>query len=95
VGAHRLTTMVFHLSTTQQFLLLAALMLATALLALRMLPQDALRVVGLLLARLRYSVRAVGVDRLPKTGGALIDDHPLAGFRARFGCEILEGYGLH
>ena len=72
VGAHRLTTAIFHLSTAQQFLLLAILMLVTALLAVRMLPQDALRVVGLFLARLRYSVRTVGVDHLPKTGGALI-----------------------
>ena len=72
VGAHRLTTAIFHLSTAQQFLLLAILMLVTALLAVRMLPQDVLRVVGLFLARLRYSVRTVGVDHLPKTGGALI-----------------------
>ena len=72
VGAHRLTTTVFHLSTTQQFLLLATLMLATALLAIRMLPQDTLRVVGLCIARLRYSVRTVGVEHLPRTGGALI-----------------------
>ena len=70
--AYRLTTAVFHLSTSQQFLLLAILMLATALLAMRLLPQDALRVVGLFLARLRYSVRTVGVEHLPKTGGALI-----------------------
>ena len=47
-------------------------MLATALLAMRMLPQDTLRVVGLFLARLRYSVRTVGAEHLPKTGGALI-----------------------
>ena len=72
VGVHRLTTAVFHLSIAQQFLLLAIIMLATSFLAVRMLPQDVLRVVGLFLARLRYSVRAVGVDHLPKTGGALI-----------------------
>jgi acyl-[acyl-carrier-protein]-phospholipid O-acyltransferase/long-chain-fatty-acid--[acyl-carrier-protein] ligase len=72
VGAYRLTTTIFHLSTTQQFFLLATLMLATALLAMRMLPQDVLRVVGLFLARLRYSVRTVGIEHLPKTGGALI-----------------------
>jgi acyl-[acyl-carrier-protein]-phospholipid O-acyltransferase/long-chain-fatty-acid--[acyl-carrier-protein] ligase len=72
VGAHRLTTAVFHLSIAQQFLVLAIIMLATSFLAMRMLPQDVLRVVGLFLARLRYSVRAVGVDHLPKTGGALI-----------------------
>ena len=72
VGAYRLTTAVFHLSTAQQFLLLATLMLATAVLAMRLLPQDTLRVVGLFLARLRYSVRTVGVEHLPKTGGALI-----------------------
>ena len=72
VVAHRLTTAVFHLSSLQQFLLLAILMLATSLLALFMLPQDTLRVVGLFLARLRYSVRTVGAEHLPKTGGALI-----------------------
>ena len=72
VSAHRLTTALFHLSTAQQFLLLAILMLATALLAIRLLPQDCLRVVGLFLARLRYSVRPVGLEHLPKTGGALI-----------------------
>ena len=72
VGVHRLTTSVLHLSTTQQFLLLATLMSATALLAVRMLPKDALRVVGLFLARLRYSVRTVGDEHLPKSGGALI-----------------------
>ena len=72
VGAYRLTTAVFHLSIAQQFLLLATLMLATAVLAMRLLPQDTLRVVGLFLARLRYSVRTAGVENLPKTGGALI-----------------------
>ena len=72
VGVHWLTTAVFHLSTAQQFLLLAIFMLVTSLLAVRMLPQDVLRVVGLLLARLRYSVRAVGAEHLPKSGGALI-----------------------
>ena len=72
VGAHRLTTAVFHLSTAQQFLLLATLMLVTALLAVRILPQDALRAVGLFLARLRYSVSTVGVEHLPENGGALI-----------------------
>jgi acyl-[acyl-carrier-protein]-phospholipid O-acyltransferase / long-chain-fatty-acid--[acyl-carrier-protein] ligase len=72
VGLHRLTTAVFHLSIAQQFLLLAIIMLAMSFLALRMLPQDVLRVVGLFFARLRYSVRAVGVDHLPENGGALI-----------------------
>jgi acyl-[acyl-carrier-protein]-phospholipid O-acyltransferase/long-chain-fatty-acid--[acyl-carrier-protein] ligase len=72
VGAYRVTTAVFHLSSSQQFLLLAMLMLATAVLAMRLLPQDILRVVGLFLARLRYSVRTAGVENLPKTGGALI-----------------------
>ena len=72
VGAHWLTTAVCHLSTAQQFLLLATLMLATSLLAMRMLPQAVLRVVGLFLARLRYSVRTEGIGYLPKDGGALI-----------------------
>ena len=72
VGAYRLTTALFHFSTAQQFLFLATLMLATAVLAMRLLPQDALRVLGLFLARLRYSVRTIGIEHLPKTGGALI-----------------------
>ena len=72
VGAYRVTTAVFHLSSSQQFLLLAILMLAMAALAMRLLPQDTLRVVGLFLARLRYSVRTTGVEYVPRTGGALI-----------------------
>ena len=48
------------------------LMFVGCLLAVRRLPQDLLRVVGLFLSRLRYSVRIVGAEHLPKTGGALI-----------------------
>ena len=48
------------------------LMFVACLLAVHRLPQDLLRVVGLFLSRLRYSVRIVGAEHLPKTGGALI-----------------------
>ena len=72
VSVHRLTTALFHLSTAQQFLLLGILMLVTGLVAMRLLPQDCLRLVGLFLARLRYSVRTLGMEHLPKAGGALI-----------------------
>ena len=87
VGAYRLTTAVFHLSTAQQFLLLAALMLATAVLAMRLLPQDTLRVVGLFLARLRYSVRTAGVENLPKTGwrSHRLQPRQLCGYDHSFG----------
>jgi len=48
------------------------LMFVACLLAVHRLPQDLLRVLGLFLSRLRYSVRIVGAEHLPKTGGALI-----------------------
>ena len=72
VGMYRLTATLLHLSVAQQFMALAILMLAVFALAVHRLPQDVLRVVGLFLSRLRYSVRAVGAEHLPKTGGALI-----------------------
>ena len=59
-------------SVAQQFLLLGVSMFVACLLAVHRLPQDLLRVVGLFLSRLRYSVRIVGAEHLPKTGGALI-----------------------
>ena len=56
VGMYRLTATLLHLSVAQQFMALAILMLAVFALAVHRLPQDVLRVVGLFLSRLRYSV---------------------------------------
>ncbi len=70
VGLHALAVDFFHVNEQGQFVLLALLMLATSVMAARMLPQHLIRVVALALARTRYSVKRVG--QIPATGGVLI-----------------------
>lgn len=70
VGLHALAANVIHVNAHGQFVLLALLMLATSVMAARMLPQHLIRVLALALARTRYSVKRVG--EIPATGGVLI-----------------------
>lgn len=70
VGLHALAANLFQVNAQGQFVLLALLMLATAVMAARMLPEHLLRVLALAVARTRYSVKRVG--EIPATGGVLI-----------------------
>jgi len=72
VALHALLSGVFHLSPSAQFAVLGFGLLGVTVLAVRLLPQDLLRMVALFLARLRYTVAVRGAKNLPAKGGALI-----------------------
>ncbi len=72
VGVHALMADVLKVSTSGQLLATGAGMLVAAYFATRLLRQHVLRIVGLVLARTRYSVTTRGVENLPATGGALV-----------------------
>lgn len=69
VGLHLLAA---PLGPQGQFALLGGLFILTALLSTRMLSQDVLRLIALALSRLRYGVKAEGIENLPARGGALL-----------------------
>lgn len=69
VGLH---VIVAPLGVPGQFVLLGLIFAVTAILSTRLLTQDVLRLVALLAARGRYSVKAAGLENLPGRGGALI-----------------------
>lgn len=70
VGLHAIATELLHLKAPGQFVLLGLLLLATAFLAARILPNHLLRLVAMAIARTRYSV--TGFGELPANGGALL-----------------------
>lgn len=72
VGLHALAKSVFGLGLSGQFVLLGVLFFFTSLFATRMVTQDVLRIVALLLARCRYGVKNPGVENLPARGGVLL-----------------------
>jgi acyl-[acyl-carrier-protein]-phospholipid O-acyltransferase/long-chain-fatty-acid--[acyl-carrier-protein] ligase len=70
VALHAFTVDTLKFKAPGEFILLGLLMLATSILAARILPQHLLRLVALAIARTRYSV--TGFGDLPAKGGALL-----------------------
>lgn len=72
IGLHGVLVRIPGFGLSGQLATAGVIMLAAAVLALKLLPRDTLRVAALLLARLRYGVSVRGAENLPARGGALL-----------------------
>ena len=72
VGVHALLSRVFGWGASEQFLFVGVLLLAVAAVSLHRTAPHFLRFLALVIARRRYKVKTLGVENLPKTGGALL-----------------------
>ncbi len=61
-----------HLTPAERFVVIGGLTLALTLVTIRILPDFLVRLAAVLITRLMYRIRAVGVENLPVEGGALL-----------------------
>jgi len=62
----------WHISALQNFMILGAMALVLAAATVIMLPDSLVRLICVLLTRLCYRIRVVGIENVPSTGGVLL-----------------------
>ncbi len=72
VGVHALLSRALGWSAPQQFLFVAAVLLAVAAVSLHRTAPHFLRFLALVIARRHYKVKTLGAENLPSSGGALL-----------------------